>query len=241
MEEKRILLGDRIKELRKERRMTQEALANAMDTGNQIGLQTVLDSAQNAPEGAWILPTAPYDAIWSNNLDNYHRRTALITMLFLILTLAPIGSQERQNNMTVLLTSTSGGRKRLWLQKQLVLLTVTAFVWLMVYGGELTHTINAHGAFQCLSAPAFRLELFRNAPSIPMGGMLALYYGAKLLVLLVIGEICFALSSRCSKNRDAILVCCAVLLIPAALAATGSGMGEWLSFIIPLDGAEYFH
>ena len=219
----------------------EEALSTAMDTGNQIGLQTVLNSAQNAPQGAWILPTAPYDAIWSNNLNNYHRRTALITMLFLVLTLAPIASQERQNNMTVLLTSTSGGRKRLWLQKQLVLLTVTAFVWLMVYGGELIHTINAYGAFRCLSAPAFSLELLRTAPSIPMGGMLALYYGAKLLVLLVIGEICFALSSQCSKNRDAILVCCAVLLIPAALAAIGSGMGEWLSFIIPLGGAEYFH
>ncbi len=219
----------------------EEALSNAMDTGNQIGLTTVLESAQNAPEGAWILPTAPYDAIWSNNLGNYHRRTALITMLFLVLTLAPIASQERQNNMTVLLTSTSGGRKRLWFRKQLVLLAVTAFVWLMVYGGELIHTVNAYGAFQCLSAPAFSLELFRNAPSIPLGGMLALYYGAKLLVLVLIGEICFALSSQCSKNRDAILVCCAVLLIPAALAAIGSGMGEWLSLIIPLGGAEYFH
>ena len=214
----------------------EEALGNSMDTGNQVGLQTVLESAQNAPEGAWILPTAPYDAIWSNNLNNYHRRTALITMLFLVLTLAPIGSQERQNNMMVLLTSTSGGRKRLWLQKQLVLLTVTAFVWMMVYGGELIHTVKAYGAFQCLSAPAFSLELFRNAPSIPLGGMLALYYGAKLLVLLFMGEICFALSSRCSKNRDAILVCCAVLMIPAALAAIGSAVGEYLSLLIPLSG-----
>ena len=214
----------------------EEALANAMDTGNQISLQTVLESAQNAPEGAWIIPTAPYDAIWSNNLNNYHRRTALITILFLVLTLAPIGSQERQNNMTVLLTSTSGGRKRLWFRKQVVLLAVTTFVWLMVYGGELIHTINAYGAFRCLSAPAFSLELFRTAPSILLGGMLALYYGAKLLVLLVIGEICFALSSRCSKNRDAILVCCAFLLIPAALAAIGSVVGEYLSFLIPLSG-----
>ena len=212
------------------------ALTNAMDTGNQIGLATVLESAQNAPEGAWILPTAPYDAIWSNNLDNYHRRTALITMLFLVLTLAPIGSQERQNNMTVLLTSTSGGRKRLWFRKQVVLLAVTTFVWLMVYGGELIHTVHAYGAFQCLSAPAFSLELFRNVPSIPLGAMLALYYGAKLLVLLIIGEICFALSSRCSKNRDAILVCCAVLLIPAALAAIGSAVGTYLSLLIPLSG-----
>ena len=216
----------------------EEALAKAMDTGNQIGLQTVLESAQNAPEGAWILPTAPYDAIWSNNLGNYHRRTALITMLFLVLTLAPIASQERQNNMTVLLTSTSGGRKRLWLQKQLVLLTLTTFVWLMIYGGELIHTVKAYGAFQCLSAPTFSLELFRDSAAIPLGGMLALYYGAKLLVLLTIGEICFALSSRCSKNRDAILVCCAVLLIPAALAAIGSAVGELLSFIIPLGGVE---
>jgi hypothetical protein len=216
----------------------EEALSNAIDTGNQIGLQTVLESAQNAPDGAWILPTAPYDAIWSNNLDNYHRRTALVTMLFLVLTLAPIGSQERQNNMTVLLTSTSGGRKRLWLRKQLVLLAVTAFVWLMVYGGEVIHTVNAYGAFQCLTAPAFSLELFRNTAAIPLGGMLALYYGAKLLVLLVIVEICYALSSRCRKNRDAILVCCAVLLIPAALASIGSALGELLSFIIPLGGTE---
>ena len=219
----------------------EEALENAMDTGNQIGLQTVLESAQNAPEGAWILPTAPYDAIWSNNLNNYHRRTALITMLFLVLTLAPIASQERQNNMTVLLTSTSGGRRRLWLRKQLVLLAVTAFVWLLVYGGELIHTVNAHGAFQCLSAPAFSLELFRNTAAIPLGGMIALCYGAKLLVLLVIGKICFALSSRCSKNRDAILVCCAVLLIPAALAAIGSSVGEYVSFVLPLGVAELLH
>ena len=217
----------------------EEALGMMQDELNRIGLSMVLDAAQNAPEGAWILPTAPYDAIWSDNLNNYHRRTALIAMLFLVLTLAPIASQERQNNMTVLLTSTSGGRKRLWDRKQLVLLAVTVFVWIMVYGGELLHTVNAYGAFQCLSAPAFSLELFRDsAIAIPLGGMVAIYYGAKLLVLLVIGEICFALSSRCSKNRDAILLCCSVLLIPAALAAIGSEIGELLSFLVPLGGVE---
>ena len=118
------------------------------------------------------------------------------------------------------------------------MLTVTAFVWLMVYGSELIHTVKAYGAFGYLSAPAFSLELFRNAPPIPLCSMHALYCGAKLLVLLVIGEICFVLSSRCIKNRDAILVCCAVLLIPVALAAIGSALGELLSFIIPLGGTE---
>ena len=219
----------------------EEALSNAMDTGNQIGLTTVLESAQNAPEGAWILPTAPYDAIWSNNLNNYHRRTALITLLFLVLTLAPIASQEWQNNMTVLLISTSGGRKRLWKKKQMVLLGVTIFVWVIVYGGELIHTINVHGAFRCMSATSISLELFRDSGLVlPLGWTVALYYGAKLFVLLTAGEVCFFLSSRCSKNRDAILVCSAVILIPAALATIGSAVGEFLSFLVPLGGVELF-
>ena len=108
----------------------------------------------------------------------------------------------------------------------------------MVYGWELIHTVNAYGVFQCLFAPAFSLELFRNAPSIPLGGMIALYYGAKLLILLVVGEVCYILSFRCSKNRDAILVCCSVLIIPAALAAIGSTVGELMSFLVPLSGVE---
>lgn len=49
---------------------------------------------------------------------------------------------------------------------------------------------------------------------------------------------CFALSSQCSKNWDAILVCSAVLLIPVALAKIGSAVGELLSLIILLGGTE---
>ena len=55
---------------------------------------------------------------------------------------------------------------------------------------------------------------------------------------MVIGEACFLLSSRCTKNWDAMLLCTGVLLIPAALATIGSGIGEYLSFLLPLGGAE---
>lgn len=217
----------------------EEALANATDSGNQIGLTTVLEATQQAPEGAWIVPTAPYDAIWSNNLRNYHRTTALMALLFLVLILAPIASQERQNDMTILLRSTPGGRGKLHRRKQLVLLAVTAAVWATIYGAEIFKTIDAYGGFQCLDAPAYSLKLFQNTEwAFSLGWMIALYYAAKLAVLLVVGEATFFLSSRCTKNRDAILLCCAVLLIPAALAAIGSAVGELLSFVIPLGGAE---
>ena len=217
----------------------EEALSNAQDTGNQIGLSTVLEAARNAPEGAWIVPTAPFDAIWSNNLNNYHRTTAMSALLFLVLVLAPIASQERQNDMTILLRSTPGGRRKLLRRKQMVLLVVTTAVWAAVYCSEFFKAIQAYGTFQCLSAPAYSLDLFRDAGWVlPLGWAVAFYYGAKLFALLAVGEVCFFLSTRCTKNRDAILLCCGVLLIPAALAAIGSTIGECLSFIIPLGGIE---
>lgn len=219
----------------------EEALSNAQDTGNQIGLSTVLEAARTAPEGAWIVPTAPYDAIWSNNLNNYHRTTAMTALLFLVLVLAPIASQERQNEMTILLRSTPGGRRKLLRRKQIALLVVTAAIWAAIYGTECYKTMQIYGAFQCMGAPVYSLKLFQDTGwTISLGWVVSLYYAAKLLVLLIVGEICFFLSSRCTKNRDAILLCCGVVLIPAALAAIGSAVGELLSFLIPLGGVELF-
>ena len=217
----------------------EEDLENCADAYNQKGLSIVLDAARDARSGAWIVPTAPYDAIWSDNEENYHRNTALIAMLILVLVLAPIASQERQNDMTVLLRSTSGGRKRLMQRKQMLLILIAAVVWAMVYGMELYRTIEEHGTFACLSAPAYSLKQFCQLGwSLPLGWVIGLYYAAKLLVMVVIGEACFLLSSRCTKNRDAILLCSGVLLIPAALAAIGSGIGEYLSLLLPLGGVE---
>ena len=212
------------------------ALENTGDEYNKKGLTIVLEAAKEAPEGAWIVPTAPYDAIWSDNEENYHRITALMAMLILVLVLSPIASQERQNEMTVLLRSTSGGRKRLMLRKQILLVLIATFVWAMVYGMELYRTIEEYGGFVCLSAPAYSLPFFKSG--IPLWCAIGLYYAAKLVVLVIIGEVCFFLSSRCTKNRDAMLLCTGVLLIPAALAAIGSAIGEYLSFLLPLGGAE---
>lgn len=215
------------------------ALENTRDEYNKKGLTIVLEAAKDARSGAWIVPTAPYDAIWSDNEENYHRNTALMAMLILVLVLSPIASQERQNDMPVLLRSTSGGRKRLMVRKQILLVSIAAAVWAMVYGMELFRTIEEYGAFACLNAPAYSLPLFKSG--IPLWCAIGLYYAAKLMVLVVIGEASYLLSSRCTKNRDAMLLCTGVLLIPAALAAIGSGIGEYLSFLLPLGGAELLH
>lgn len=217
----------------------QAALESGIDLNNQKGLSIVLEDARNAPSGSWIVHSAPYEAVWNDNEENYQRDTALMVLLFLTLILAPIASQERQNDMTILLNSTPGGREKLMRRKHLLLLSLTALIWAIVYGTELVRIVQEYGAFTGLSAPAFSLALFRNAGwSVPIWLVMALYYGAKLLVMVAVGEVCFCLSSYCSKNRDAMLLCCGVIVIPAALAAIGSAIGEYLSFLLPLGGAE---
>ena len=223
-----------------------EEMADRLETINDVynyqGLYTVLTDAQSAPEGSWILPTAPYDAVWSDNEDNYHRSTGLLALLVLVLVLAPIGSQERQDDMTVLLRSTPGGRKGLFLKKQLLIILLTLLVWGTVYCMEIYRTVAEYGAFTCLNAPVYSLKLFRWVPTgLSIFWSLVLYYGSKLVVLCVAGEVCFFLSNRCAKNRTATLLCCGILLIPAALASIGSAIGEYLSFLLPLSGSELLH
>ena len=202
----------------------------------------MIRDAERAPAGSWLVPTAPYEAVLSDNYGNYHRSTALIAMLFLVLLLSPIGSQARQSDMTVLLQSTSGGRKQLWKTKQVLLLLVTVFLWAVLVGAELYRTVSYWDNFICFAAPMHSLPDFRNTGwSIPLGALLTLYYLAKLAVMFLIAEIVSFLSGKCTKNRDAILLSCGVLLIPAGLAAIGSVVGEWLSLLLPLGGSELLH
>ena len=116
------------------------------------------------------------------------------------------------------------------------------FLWAVLVGAELYKTVSYWDNFTCFAAPMYSLPDFQNTQwSIPLGVLLVLYYLAKLAVMLLIAEIVFILSGKCTKNRDAILLSCGVLLIPSGLAAIGSGAGEWLSFLLPLGGSELLH
>ena len=214
----------------------------ATEPDRYSALNQMIWNAENAPDGSWLVPTAPYEAVWSDNYGNYHRSTALIALLFLVLVLSPICSQERQSDMTVLLRSTSGGRMALQKTKQLLLLLVTASIWMILVSAELIKTVQYWDSFTCFAAPMYSLPDFQYTGwRIPLGAALILYYLAKLAVMVVIAEIVYFLSGRCTKNRDAILLSCSILLIPAGLAAIGSGAGEWLSSLLPLAGSELLH
>lgn len=69
------------------------------DPNGFTALGIMLRQAEQAPVGSWLVPEAPYEAIWSQNYGNYHRTTGLTALLFLMLLLTPMVSQERKTGM----------------------------------------------------------------------------------------------------------------------------------------------
>ncbi|MBQ9167205.1 MAG: hypothetical protein IJX67_02205 [Oscillospiraceae bacterium] len=189
-----------------------------------------------------MIPTNRYEAIWSNNLNNYHRNMALIAMLFLTLLLSSISSQENQANMTVQLLTSPQGRGALWHRKLTVSLTMAALVWLLVYGTELIQATKFYRKIGWLAASMNSLEFFRSwSWNGSLGAALVLYYGLKLMSICTVAQVCMLLSELSQKNQSAILLCTGVLLILAALAAIGSDAAAMVSLLMPVATVENFH
>lgn len=211
----------------------QQELDVAVESERASALQQIIAEANFLPEGSWIVPSEPYEALFK--VQQYHYTIALISMLFLLLLVSPIASQEKQAETVVLLNSTPAGRRKLWLTKHALIYGCAFVVWLTVYGSELYRLTNYYGSLTCLGAPLTSLvwvSLYEG--SITIGQTLLLIYGLRLAVLLTVAEICFALSSLCKKNSNAIILNCSVLVIPAAIAAIGSFVGSKLSVLMPL-------
>lgn len=212
-------------------------LATAQEGYRVAALNWMILSAQSAEPGQWIVPTGPYDALWSDNLNNYHRSTALLAMLFLVLCLAPIAAQERQSDMRAQLFAAPAGRGMLWRRKVFLALGIATLVWAMVYATELWRTAELYGSYRCLDAPVSSLADFSEW-KMTIGLTMAVYYSLKLLMLWAVAGGCLLLSGLCRKNQGAILACAGVLLVPAALATIGSSGAGYVSFLIPLAGIE---
>lgn len=211
----------------------QEELDAAVESERVSALRQILSEANSAPEGSWIVPSEPYEALFKP--QQYHYTVALIAILFLLLLVSPIASQERQAEAVVLLNSTPAGRRKLWLTKHALIFVCAFAVWLTVYGSELYRLTDYYGSLTCFKAPLTSIVMVSLYDgSITIGQTLLLIYALRLAVLLVVAEICFVLSSLCKKNSNAIILNCSVLVIPAAITVVGSFVGSKLSVLMHL-------
>lgn len=213
--------------------MLQDEIERADESERIAALRQLISKSEAVGEGAWILPSAPYEALFRP--QRYHYTIGLVALLFLVLLAAPLLSQESQADMRQLLNATPAGRQKLWRTKQLLLFLCTLIIWLMVYGTEIFKLINAYGELSCLDAPVFSLMEFAVVEwNMTIGQVLILLYGLRLIVLLGVAEICFCLSGLCKRNSNAVLLGCSIIVLPASLAAIGSDIGKNISVLLPL-------
>lgn len=215
----------------------EDDLAQSEGGDRSAAISEIISRAQMLPEGSWIVPMQPYEAIWSNNYGNYHRATALKALLFLILLLSPIAAQERQAGLLPQFRATPAGRSRLWRKKLLLCLLMAFAVWIVIYGAELWHAAKQYDGFLSLGAPLYSLGSGVES-AMPIWAAMTIYYLLKLAVLCVGAVLCLLLSDFCRRTRDALLLCTGVLLLPAALAAIGSNAAAKISLLLPLGGVE---
>ncbi|MBO4838736.1 MAG: hypothetical protein J5493_05135 [Lachnospiraceae bacterium] len=220
-------------------RAMEEELAGLQAPENAAVLGKMIAQLKAQPEGAWIVPTKPYEAIWSNNIGNYHRSTALIALLFLVLLLYPLDPQEKQADMEVLIRTAPRGRKSLWRRKTVWCVLMAVLVWLVVYGAELWHTGKVYGSLLCLKAPMSVLPDFADT-KISLGAGLALYYALKLIILLAAAFTIRFLSALTKSNRNALLLSLLVIIVPAILVTLGVDAVSPVSFLKPLATVELF-
>lgn len=225
-----------------------EAELTACTGGDRAGsLTRLVGKLSQAPEGAWLIPSGPYDAVWSQDDAGRHGTNALLALLVLTLLLSPIAAQENEAQVRPLLFAAPGGRKKLWRRKAVLAALLSALVWAMVYGAEMLLIVRANGPLTCLSAPTSSLGLSCNMvtfqgsrSAVPICATLAQHYGLRLMVLLAVGQLCLFISGLSRRSRDAMLACVGLIVVPAALAGIGSDALARLSFLLPLESVPVF-
>lgn len=177
--------------------------------------QTVVDTE----DGMWIVDETAFLNIFGSNAWRLQRKNGLLAMIFLVVCLSPLFACEQQGDVKKVLRSTPGGRNKLFWTKYAVALSVTALVWLLVFGQEWWAATELLGNL-VLSAPCGSIGILKGFP-MAVGTFLVLLYVSKSLCLLIPMHLCIFIGERCSGFEKAFLISGITLLIPAAAYSFG--------------------
>lgn len=186
-----------------------------MDT---LEYENALDRVENTiaslEDGAWLVYEPFFLNCYGAKSSETQRENALLAYIFLAACLSPLYACEQSGDVRKVLHSTSGGREKLFRAKYAVALTVTAFVWLRVFGEEWRLSASYIGE-TILAAPCSSIELVKNYP-MTVGGFLILLYLSKAAGLLIPMHLCIFIGERSRGFEKAFLLSGLVLVLPAA-------------------------
>lgn len=204
-----------------------EAISRQLDILARLR-QKVTDSLE-AEDGQWLIVQASPAALMGKNYNNYQRQNALIMLLTLVLLLSGVFAQEKQSDFRQLLHGTPRGNGILWRKKLVSVLLLTGTVWLVFELCELKLIQDTYGAF-ALEAPLQSFDVFADfSGKFTLGVGIAIFLLLRLLAMLIAAGVIMLLSALCKRSNFAMLLACAVLVLPACLSYMGIELFDSLS------------
>lgn len=185
----------------------------------EAALERLEQTVADTEDGAWIVDETMFLNIYGSNAWRLQRKNGLLAMIFLLACLSPLFAYEQQGDIKKILRATPGGRNKLFWTKYAVALSLTAVVWLLVFGQEWQRATELLGAL-ILSAPCGSIGMLKGFP-MTVGTLLVLLYVSKGLALMIPMHLCVFIGERCDGFEKAFLISGVTLLIPAAAYSFG--------------------
>lgn len=203
--------------------------------------ETVVESL-DAGDGRWLIDPQPFAALMGGDVNHYQRQNATVLLLALVLLLSGVFAQEAQNRMTQLLRGSPRGRAVLWRKKMAAAVVLTVMMWAIFEAGELRLIAKTYESV-AYAAPLQSFEAFADLPyRISLGVAVAGYLLLRLLAMLAAASVISLISCLSRQTNTAILLGCAVLVLPACLSYMGITALEPLSFVLlfsPMEADGY--
>ena len=202
-----------------------------------IRYEELLDLQTAGEKGLKLVNELPFDQIYGETGANFRLASACAALLALCLTIPCVFWLERRYGMELVLLSTPTGRNTLWRWKVILVLCVSAVIWLAWSWHELFLFQRLGGSWDvCLSNAA---SLHHWDSRLGSGSLLAYllsFYGFRLAGLLSAGSVVMWISSIFSSLLPAAGISVLVLLFPTLLTQMDVSFLEYVSWAVKLMG-----
>ena len=202
-----------------------------------IRYEELLDLQTAGEKGLKLVNELPFDQIYGETGANFRLASACAALLALCLTIPGVFWLERRYGMELVLLSTPTGRNTLWRWKVILVLCVSAVIWLAWSWHELFLFQRLGGSWDvCLSNAA---SLHHWDSRLGSGSLLAYllsFYGFRLAGLLSAGSVVMWISSIFSSLLPAAGISVLVLLFPTLLTQMDVSFLEYVSWAVKLMG-----
>lgn len=202
-----------------------------------IRYEELLDLQTAGEKGLKLVNELPFDQIYGETGANFRLASACAALLALCLTIPGVFWLERRYGMELVLLSAPTGRNTLWRWKVILVLCVSAVIWLAWSWHELFLFQRLGGSWDvCLSNAA---SLHHWDSRLGSGSLLAYllsFYGFRLAGLLSAGSVVMWISSIFSSLLPAAGISVLVLLFPTLLTQMDVSFLEYVSWAVKLMG-----